>query len=243
MRILIIRHADPDYANDTLTEKGWKEAELLANRLEKEKIDYFYSSPLGRAQDTCKTVAKRFGKEKDIVVHDWLKEFDVRPLFPYAERRTRVWDMLPEFWTERELMYDRARWHQEEVYKEAHTEEEYKIVGEGLKNLLASHGYVREKGRYRVENANADTIALFCHFGIEMILLSHMFGVSPIPLLHGFTALPSSVTTLYSEERREGVAFFRCCEFGSLTHLYAGGEPPSFAARFCERFTDDTRHD
>ena len=43
MRILIIRHADPDYANDTLTEKGWKEASLLADRLQKEKIDYFYS--------------------------------------------------------------------------------------------------------------------------------------------------------------------------------------------------------
>ena len=33
MKLLIIRHADPDYEKDTLTEKGWREAELLSNRL------------------------------------------------------------------------------------------------------------------------------------------------------------------------------------------------------------------
>ena len=29
MKILIIRHGDPDYSIDSLTEKGWREAELL----------------------------------------------------------------------------------------------------------------------------------------------------------------------------------------------------------------------
>ena len=38
MRILIIRHGDPDYINDTLTEKGHREAELLAERLAGEDI-------------------------------------------------------------------------------------------------------------------------------------------------------------------------------------------------------------
>ena len=50
MRILIVRHGEPDYAHDTLTEKGWREAELLSERLCKEKIDDFYVSPLGRAK-------------------------------------------------------------------------------------------------------------------------------------------------------------------------------------------------
>ena len=30
MRILLVRHGDPDYEHDTLTEKGHKEAALLA---------------------------------------------------------------------------------------------------------------------------------------------------------------------------------------------------------------------
>ena len=33
MKLLIIRHADPDYSIDSLTEKGRREAELLADRL------------------------------------------------------------------------------------------------------------------------------------------------------------------------------------------------------------------
>ena len=48
MRLLIIRHADPDYENDSLTKKGWKEAELLADRLAALPISDFYVSTLGR---------------------------------------------------------------------------------------------------------------------------------------------------------------------------------------------------
>ena len=33
MRLMIVRHGDPDYSIDSLTPKGWKEAELLADRL------------------------------------------------------------------------------------------------------------------------------------------------------------------------------------------------------------------
>ena len=30
MDLIIIRHGDPDYEHDTLTERGWKEAEILS---------------------------------------------------------------------------------------------------------------------------------------------------------------------------------------------------------------------
>lgn len=33
MRLLIVRHADPDYSIDSLTPAGWEEAKLLADRL------------------------------------------------------------------------------------------------------------------------------------------------------------------------------------------------------------------
>ena len=53
MRLMIVRHGDPDYSIDSLTPKGWKEAELLADRLCKLDIAKFYVSPLGRAKDTA----------------------------------------------------------------------------------------------------------------------------------------------------------------------------------------------
>ncbi len=243
MRILIVRHGDPDYANDSLTEKGKREAVLLAEKLKKEKIDYFYSSPLGRSKLTCEYTAKAMGREKEIVVKPWLREFD-RPLrLPTGEERGILWDMLPEFWTEREEMYDPVLWSKQDFYEEAGIDKAYAEVAEQLDALLKEHGYERAGRLYKTKKGNRDTLVFFCHFGLEMMLLSHLLHISPVVLTHHFVAPPTSVTTLYSEERREGLVTFRCAGFGDTGHLYAGGEPVSPSARFCEVFDSDERHD
>ena len=63
MRLLIIRHGEPIYNPDTLTEKGKKEAKILASFLKKNfpEIKDFYLSPLGRAQETAKPILEAFG--------------------------------------------------------------------------------------------------------------------------------------------------------------------------------------
>ena len=76
MRILIIRHGDPDYTIDSLTEKGKREAELLSLKLEKENIDKIYVSPLGRARDTAEYTLRRKGMEGTVC--EWLKEFPIK---------------------------------------------------------------------------------------------------------------------------------------------------------------------
>ena len=117
------------------------------------------------------------------------------------------------------------------------------MTGE-LDRLLSQHGYERNGLFYRAVAPNEDTIVLFCHFGVECVLLSHLLNISPMQLWHGTCAAPSSVTVLYTEERRSGVASFRMSRFGDVSHLYAGGREPSFAARFCEVYTRfDQRHD
>ena len=65
MKILIIRHADPDYSIDSLTAKGWIEAECLSEKLVKMKIDAFYTSTLGRAKDTASCTLKKLSREPD----------------------------------------------------------------------------------------------------------------------------------------------------------------------------------
>lgn len=243
MRILIIRHGDPDYENDTLTEKGHREAKLLAEKLVKEKIDYFYSSPLGRAKDTCMYVAKAHGKENEVVIKDWLQEFGCPITLPSGRFRYIPWDMLPTEWIDNPKMYDYKDWYKQDFYEKGGMEAAYKKVTDGLDELIAEHGYARDGEMYKTECGHTKTIAFFCHFGLEMVLLSRLCNISPVPLWHNFTALPTSVTTLYTEERREGQAIFRCCGFGDVGHLYAGGEEPSFAARFCEIYHSEDRHD
>ena len=66
MKLLIIRHGDPDYTVDSLTEKGRREAELLKSRLLKLDIKDFYCSPLGRARATAEPTLAAFGKKAKI---------------------------------------------------------------------------------------------------------------------------------------------------------------------------------
>ena len=47
MRLIFIRHAQPDYSIDGLTEKGKVEAQLLAKRTASWDVDRFFCSPLG----------------------------------------------------------------------------------------------------------------------------------------------------------------------------------------------------
>ena len=176
-------------------------------------------------------------------IKDWLQEFGAPHTLPSGEFKHVFWDLLPEFWTEIDKMYSKDEWLDQDFYRDTLLVERYKNVTDSLDELLKSHGYTRNGRLYETEQGNHDTLAFFCHFGLEMVLLSHLCNISPIVLTHHFGALTSSVTTLYTEERRKGKAVFRCAGFGDTGHLYAGGEEPSFSARFCEVYEDETRHD
>ncbi len=235
MQILIIRHGDPDYSIDSLTEKGWKEAELLADRLSKLDIKEFYVSPLGRAKDTASLTLKKMKREA--VELSWLQEFFRADIArPDSEDRTIVWDWLPQDWTKEEKYYDKLNWTDTPIMRDSAVAQEYQWVADGLDGLLAGYGYIREGNYYRVERANADRIVLICHFGVECVMLSHLLGISPMVVWHGFCAAPTSVTTINTEERRRGIASFRVSSFGDISHLYAADEPPAFHARFCEYY-------
>lgn len=250
MRLLFIRHGDPDYVHDTLTEKGHREAALLAETLSKLPIDAFYMSPLGRAKDTAGYTLRKVGREAEVL--DWLREFpatvdvngseSLQKAYPDTRfangvyRPRIVWDMVPGYWTEHPELFSAQGWRRSEVVFHSDVIPVYDHVAKELDGLLASHGYVREGSHYRVEEANTKTIALFCHFGITAALLSHLWSISPFILWHSLAMAPSSVTEVVTEERIEGCAFFRGLRVGDISHLYAGGEEPSFSARFCETY-------
>ena len=61
MRLIFVRHGEPDYENDCLTEKGIKQAERTAIRLRQEPIKAIYASPMGRARQTASFTADDHG--------------------------------------------------------------------------------------------------------------------------------------------------------------------------------------
>ena len=243
MRIIFIRHGDPDYVNDSLTEKGIREAELLAKRVAKwDNITQFYCSPLGRAKKTASYSLEAVGREA--VTFNWMKEFAYFIDDPVTGRHGVPWDLMPAYWTEIPEMYDRDGWHTTELYRSNETIlPAYQEVCDGLDSLLSSYGYTRHNNYYHTNTMKKDsgtetedTIVIFCHLGVTCMMLSHLLNISPVLLLHGFFLAPTSVTVVASEERMENDAIFRVQVMGDVTHLLTGGEPVSKAGYFTDPF-------
>ena len=260
MRLLFIRHGDPDYEKDTLTEKGVREAICLANHIKDFHIDEAYVSPLGRARRTAEYSLNKLGMSAETL--DWLREFpavidpnvsrEAHLAYPnelWREpdsdryRQRIVWDVMPAYYGAHPELFEREGWRTSQLVQESNMVEIYDHVKENFLNFLTGHGYRKNGDLFTVEKSSDRTIAFFCHYGISSVLMSILWNISPfIPLQYMATA-PTSVTELVTEERQQGIAIFRTWRVGDIAHLTMEEELPSFSARFCERFENtDQRH-
>ena len=124
MEIVIIRHGDPDYSIDSLTEKGRVEAALLADKISKMDVKAFYCSPLGRAKDTAEYTLKKMNREAEIL--DWLHEFKGKVQLPNGRVRGS-WDIMPSMWANDERYYTDEWCKTELMTTVGNVESEYEI--------------------------------------------------------------------------------------------------------------------
>lgn len=226
MKLIFVRHGEPDYVKDSLTEKGFREAEIVAARITKLDVRDFYCSPLGRAKDTAAPTLKRLNRTAETL--DWLREFPAHIIDPETGReRNIIWDMNPSYWTRQDEFYDKDAWLSVPAMQTGPVKECYEAICTGLDKLLLRYGYCREGRMYRTDNGNSDTIVIFCHLGLQCMVMSYLLGISPIVLLHGFYMPPTGVTTISTEEIKPGEVHFRVKGVGDISHLYFAGEVPS----------------
>jgi probable phosphoglycerate mutase len=153
LKLLIVRHGDPDYEHDSLTEKGWKEAEYLSERLAHLPINCFYVSPLGRAKDTASCTLKKRGETA--VECAWLREFSAPIHRPDVTDQKKVtWDWLPQDWMKEPRFFQLDHWHEPEILQEGKVKEEYDWVTGNLDILLEHHGYKRNGAYYQSVRPN-----------------------------------------------------------------------------------------
>lgn len=241
MKLIFIRHGDPDYEKDFVTAKGEREIKFLADKMQNEQVCAFYLSPLGRAQRTAEVTLERVHRTG--ITCEWLREFATSVRLPDTGEEHHVWDFLPSLVDKYPDLYSAESWLQVPFIAESNVPKAYGEVCGGMDELLAEHGYRRNGSYYQAVAPNRKTLVFFCHFGVMGIILSHLFHVSPIALLQHFCAAPSSVTTLYTEEREKGIVSFRCSSYGDVSHLYVKGEPSAFSGRFCETYNNfEERH-
>lgn len=223
MRLYIIRHADPDYANNTITAFGHREAQALAPRLAREGVTRIYSSPLGRAVDTARYTAESLGL--DVTIEPWMHELSDM-IISTDEGTFAAWDMPGALIRSHpELLGCSEDVAGLPYMGDIPILEALGEIEDGSRALLSSLGYERDGPIYRCEAASRERVALFCHDGFGRVLISQLLGI-PLGLLWaGLWLPPSSVTTMLFERRSPNIAVPRCIGFGDTSHLYEAGLP------------------
>ena len=223
MRIYLIRHADPDYENDTITEAGHREARALAERMAALSLTDIRVSPMGRARATARYTAEALGLEP--VVEAWTAELsDLRTEDPRWKGRM-AWDIPGEAIRSHYDGGDQEAWFEDGPFRFPAVNAAARAIAAASDLFLKTYGYERDGGRYRILAPSRAQVAVFCHGGFGLTWLAHLLGL-PLPLVwSSFWLAPSSVTTLVMDERSETWAAPRCLGLGDASHLYAAGLP------------------
>ncbi|WP_269542104.1 histidine phosphatase family protein [Cerasicoccus fimbriatus] len=225
MRIYLIRHADPDYANNTITPAGHLEAQALATRLAKQGLDRIFCSPMGRAQDTARYTAKALGLEPTTL--EWTRELDWPRISEEGLGNICAFDLHGHSVHLDDHTYTCANWSDVPPLDDPAFRIGYDTLCREADQFIAGLGYERAGQTYRIANPNRLKIGLFCHGGFGLTLLSRLLNI-PMPLVWtGFFLPPSSVTTILFDERNDQVATPRCLGVGDISHLYASELPMS----------------
>ena len=196
MKIIFIRHGEPNYEIDSLTEKGWREAELLSKRTAKWNVTDFYCSPLGRAKDTASFTLKNADRKAKIL--PWLREFDAPVIDPETGKRRIPWDFLPDVLDANRDLYDNHLWTKNPIMQTGNMDENYRFVTDGLDTLLAHYGYVRDGYRLPLPSSLIFSQSLSNDF---TLLIYPSFSFSVFPFI--FTASKPHVQTWHPSSQAQ----------------------------------------
>ena len=223
MLLYIIRHGDPIYETDTLTERGFRQAEAVGKRMVDAKIDRIFTSPMGRARDTAAPACRMLGL--DYTVEEWAHEIEDDRLTPYPDGVMKSVSFIPES-TFREngnisLSYDDA--FECTAISESNMRRARDIIEKGGRDFLERLGYREENGVYRILRPNDERIALFCHSNMERAWLSALLHIPLHLMWAGFEVTHTGVTVLEFRNRESGFTVPKCLCFSDMSHLYAAG--------------------
>ena len=178
MKLYFIRHGEPDYQNDSLTELGRMQAEKLAAHIHELKIDEIYSSPLGRAVQTAACSAEKLGLE--VKVLPWLRELRWGDYSGDAYSTASPWSINDRFIAERHSypLGDACKTYEAE--KNDRIVEDVAEICASFDAWLKERGFERRGQLYKVAAPLAEkqrNVAFFCHGGVATALVAHLLNI------------------------------------------------------------------
>lgn len=223
MMIYFVRHGEPIYDPDCLTEKGKVQANALSNRPELSQIDRIYSSSSTRAIQTAEPLAKKLGKEIEIL--DWCSEKYTVKEFCVDEDGKRKWLSQSEnclkVFSSNDILDRGFKWYESDVINsEKYRNGMHRIMNHTYEFLTAL-GYEHDNDNhcYKAINPNDKRIALFAHSGFSKAFLSAVLDI-PYPYLLHFEHDYTGVTVIEFSAYNDGFAFARLLQHSDTSHLY-----------------------
>lgn len=215
MRLIFVRHGEPDYGNDCLTANGVEQAKCTAERLRGENIKAIYSSPMGRAVETASFTADIYGL--DVKILDFMHEIDWGG--SDIESNGHPWTLAWRFLAENKGYISGDEWSGHRYFKDNICMRYYSMISEKFDGFLESFGIVRRDGLYVQNGVQDDTIALFAHGGSGAVMFSHLLGL-PFPFV--LTSLVYGVCSVSAVEfvpEDGGIIIPRLSLFNDMGHL------------------------
>ena len=231
MLLYIVRHGDPIYTTDTLTERGREQAEAVGRRIAASGIDRIFTSPMGRARETAAPACRLLGLEA--TVEEWTHELGDERLTPFPDGTRKSITCLPSYAFRENgnlnLSYDSA--FDCPGVAESGMKAARDFVEENGKIFLEKLGYREENGIYRILYPNEEKVALFCHTAFARTWLSVLLHIPLHILWAGFSITHTGVTVLEFRNYESGFTAPRCLCLSDTSHLYAHGPDMTYENR------------
>ena len=223
MLLYIVRHGDPDYTTDSLTEKGLIQAEAVGKRMFDAGIDRIFSSPMGRAKQTAEPACRLLGKE--YTIEPWAHEIGEEMYVEFPDGKRKAIGYMPNIrFFEQDNLF-----RPYEDYKKLYPSNECTVdtaldyIWENGNDFLERLGYKYENGMYRILQPNEEKVALFCHSVMGRAWISTLLHI-PIHLMWaGFDYHHTGVTVIHFKNNPDGFTAPQLLCYSDMSHLYAHG--------------------
>ena len=229
MILYVVRHGDPIYDPDSLTELGHMQAKALAHRFAVHGLDKIYASTLIRAQQTAQPTCNILNKKMELL--DWTSEAHTWQEFTFIqENGMRNWCFhiqTTDYKTEENLALG-DKWYEAYPFNQSKSKEGWERIQRESDAFLSKLGYERDGLRYKILEPNDQKVAVFCHQGFGTTWLAHLLGMNPISFWSSFDLNHSSVTTLYFKNNNDGYTAPLCIGLSDCSHIYADRLPQKF---------------
>ena len=230
MRIIFVRHGEPDYAHDCLTARGRAQAAAAADRLAGEGISEIYASSCGRAMETASYAAARLALP--VIPLDFMREISWGG--PGIPHKGHPWTLGDRLMAEG-FDFAASDWREHPYFKDNVATAQCAGIIRQFDAFLEVRGYRHEGRRFLCAGGTDKTIALFSHGGSGGCVLAHLLA---LPFPYVCSVLPYDFTSLVILDFpvSEGEYVFPRVElFNDCAHIREDGACPSFDASPTDR--------